>query len=121
VTDGSRELDVTHPAPPNPGPGNFYATSIADNPLILDLLVLAAVALPVLSGPEDTLTEQPFALRLEGAVVDGLRLLHLTVGPLTNGIGRGQADTNSVNFTEKRQGRFLLKVAARGSSLCLAA
>ena len=33
------------------------------------------MALPILGGPEDPLAEQTVALRLEGAVVEGLRLL----------------------------------------------
>src|SRR5213075_1913318 len=41
---------------------------------IADPLVLAAVALPILHGPEDALAEQAVAFGLEGPVVDGLGL-----------------------------------------------
>ena len=49
---------------------------------VADALVLAAVALPVLDRAEDPLAEQAVLLRLERAVVDGLRLGHLAVRPL---------------------------------------
>ena len=44
--------------------GDLYAASVADNTLIADLLVLSAVALPVLAGSEDPLTEQTVLFRL---------------------------------------------------------
>ena len=57
---------------------------VAYHTLISDLLVLAAVALPVLCGSEDPLAEQSVGLGLQCPVVDGLGLLHLAVGPLTH-------------------------------------
>src|SRR6476661_7807132 len=54
------------------------------------------VALPVPGGAEDLLAEEPVLLRLEGAVVDGLRLLHLAVGPLPDVFSGGQADAEVV-------------------------
>src|SRR5262249_51504200 len=49
--------------------------------LVLHALVLAAQALVVLDRPEDARAEQAVALGLEGAIVDGLRLFDLAVGP----------------------------------------
>src|SRR5207245_161383 len=46
-----------------------------------DVLVRAVGALPVLHRAEDALAEQAVPLRLEGAVVDGLRLRHLAPRP----------------------------------------
>ena len=57
---------------------------LADDALVLHALVLAAQALVVLDRPEDARAEQAVALGLEGAVVDGLRLLDLAVGPGQN-------------------------------------
>jgi hypothetical protein len=46
--------------------------------------ILAAVALVVLDGAKDSGTEKPIPLRLESAVIDGFRLLHLPVGPFSD-------------------------------------
>src|SRR6266513_1490434 len=63
-----------------------------------DALVLAAGALPILGGTEDTLAEQAVFFRLERAVVDGLGLLHLTAAPLTDAFGRSQRDLDGVKL-----------------------
>ena len=57
------------------------AAVVADDAAVLHALVLAAVALPVGDRAEDLLAEQAVLLRLERAVVDGLRLGHLAVRP----------------------------------------
>ena len=77
--DGRRQLDVTHPVAPDLGTGHLDAAALADDALEADALVLAAVALPVAGGAEDLLAEEPVLLRLQGPVVDRLRLLDLTV------------------------------------------
>jgi hypothetical protein len=92
VHDRGRQLDVAHALAPDLGAGDLHAAALADDALEADALVLAAVALPVLGGTEDLLAEEPVLLRLERAVVDGLRLLHLAVGPRADGVGRGQTD-----------------------------
>src|SRR5437773_1282535 len=63
---------------------------------VLHALVLAAVALVVLDGPEDLGTEESVAFRLEGPVVDGLGLLHLAVGPLPDLLRRRDRDPQGV-------------------------
>ena len=60
------------------------------------VLILAAVALPVLSGPENLLAEQTVPLGLEGAVVDGLGLFDLAVRPFTDHLRRSDSDFNGV-------------------------
>src|SRR6185436_1424704 len=60
------------------------AALLADDALVLHALVLAAQALVILDRPEDTRAEQAVALRLERAVVDGLGLFDLAVGPGQN-------------------------------------
>ncbi len=82
VGDGRGQLDVAHPLTTHLGAGHLDAAALADDALEADALVLAAVALPVAGRTEDLLAEEPVLLRLEGAVVDGLGLLDLAVGPL---------------------------------------
>src|SRR5919107_1340637 len=90
------QLDVAHALTAHLGAGHLDAAALADDALEPDPLVLAAVALPVPGGTEDLLAEEPVLLRLEGAVVDRLRLLHLAVGPLTDLVGGRQADAQLV-------------------------
>ena len=53
-------------------------TTIADDTLITDTLILTAGTLIVLRRTEDALTEQTVTLRLIGTVVDGFRFGNLT-------------------------------------------
>src|ERR1700712_4466911 len=100
VGDRSGELDVAHALTTDLGPGHLDAAALTDDALEPDPLVLAAVALPVAGRTEDLLAEEPVLLRLEGAVVDGLRLLDLAVGPLPNVLGGGQADAQLVEVVD---------------------
>ena len=85
-----RERDVPHALPADLRAGHLDAAAVADDALVADLLVLTAVALPVLGRTEDALAEQAVLLGAECAVVDRLRLGHLAVGPLLDLLGRGQ-------------------------------
>ena len=76
---GHGELDVTHPLAADLGERDLHPALLADDTTVLESLVLAAQAFVVLDGPEDLRAEQPVALGLERAVVDGLRLLDLAV------------------------------------------
>ncbi len=98
VGDRSGELDVAHALTAHLGLGHLDTAALADDALEAHALVLAAVALPVASRSEDLLAEQAVLLRLQRAVVDGLRLLDLAVRPVVDVIGRGQAD---LQFVEK--------------------
>ena len=71
---------------------HFNTTSVADNTLIADTLVLAAMALVVLCRTKDTLAEETIALWLVSAVVDGFRLQHLTTTVLEDFLWRSKAD-----------------------------
>ena len=73
------ELDMAHAVAPHARKRDLDAALLADHALVLHALVLAAQALVVLDRAEDARAEQAVALRLEGAVVDGLRLLDLAV------------------------------------------
>ena len=99
VGHGGGQLDVAHALTAHLGPGDLHAAAVADLALVADLLVLAAVALPVLGGPEDLLAEQAVPLGLQGAVVDGLRLEDLAVGPLQDLLRGGDANADGVKLS----------------------
>ena len=96
VRDRGGQLDVAHPLTAHLGAGHLDAAALTDDALEADALVLAAVALPVPGRTEDLLAEEPVLLRLERAVVDGLGLLDLAVGPLADVLGGGQTDAELV-------------------------
>src|SRR4029079_15152126 len=96
VRDGRSQLDVAHALAPHLGTRHLDAAALADDPLEADALVLAAVALPVLRRTEDLLAEEPVLLRLERAVVDRLRLLHLAVRPRQDVVRGRQVDSEPV-------------------------
>jgi hypothetical protein len=65
--------------------------------------VFTTVALVVFCGPKYLGAEQAITLRLESPVINGLRLLDLSIGPFPDFLGpfpdflrRGQRDTNRV-------------------------
>src|SRR5581483_9860050 len=70
VRDRRGEVDVPHALAAHLLPRHLDAAALADDPLVPDALVLAAVALPVLRRTEDALAEETVALRLERPVVD---------------------------------------------------
>ena len=88
------QLDVAHAVTADLGTGHLNAAALTDDALEAHALVLAAVALPVAGGTEDLLAEESVLLRLQGAVVDGLRLLDLTVGPAADVVTGGQTDAH---------------------------
>ena len=90
------ELDVAHALAADDAVCDLHAALVADDSLEADLLVLAAVAFPVLGRPEDFLGEQPALLRLLGSVVDGFRLLNLAVAPAADGVRAGHAEADGV-------------------------
>ena len=92
VRDRGGELDVAHPLAAHLRARDLDATTLTDDALEPDALVLAAVALPVLGRPEDLLAEQAVLLGLERAVVDRLRLLDLAVRPRADLVRGGERD-----------------------------
>ncbi len=77
VGNGNDELNMSRTLAAHLLLSNFHATTVADNALIADALVLTASTLVILGGTEDALTEKSVTLRLVGAVVDGLWLGNL--------------------------------------------
>ena len=92
------QFDVAHALAAHLALRYFDAALLADHTAMLEALVLAAQALVVLDRAENLGAEQAVALRLEGAVVDGLRLLDFAVRPGANLLGRGQPDGDRVEF-----------------------
>ncbi len=79
VGDRGGQFNMAHALTPDLGLGHLDAATLADDALVTDTLVLAAGTLPVAGRPEDPLAEQTVLLGLQGAVVDGLRLLDLAM------------------------------------------
>ncbi len=96
VGDRCGQFDVAHALTTHLGASHLDAAALTDDALEADALVLTAVALPVPGGAEDLLAEEAVLLGLERAVVDGLRLLDLAVGPVADVLGGGQADAEFI-------------------------
>src|SRR5476651_312693 len=94
--DRRGQFDVAHALAAHLGEGHFDAALFAGDAAELHALVLAAQALVILDRSEDAGAEQAVTLRLEGAVVDGLRLLDLTVAPGADALGAGDRDPDLV-------------------------
>jgi len=97
VRDRHGQLDVAHALATDAGQGHLDAAAIADHAAMLDALVLAAGALPVLDRTEDAFAEQTALLGLERAVVDGLGVLDLTLRPRADGFRRRDLDRDVVH------------------------
>ena len=83
VGNRSRQIDMSHALPANPGTGYLNTAALTDDSLVPDPLVLAAVALPIFGWPEYAFAEKTVFLWLQGAVVDRLGLNHFTGRPGT--------------------------------------
>src|SRR5690606_33017509 len=94
------EVDVAHALTAHLGPRDLHAAALADDALVADPLVLAAVALPVLGGTEDALAEQPVLLGLQRAVVDRLGLRDLAGAPAADLLGGREADLDRVEVVD---------------------
>ena len=106
VGDRRGQRDVAHALAAHLGQRHLDAALLADQALVLHALVLAAQALVVLDRPEDARAEQAVALRLEGAVVDRLRLLDLAERPGVDVVRAGDRDADLI---EGRDLRLLLE------------
>ena len=102
VRDRRGELDMAHALAADARQRHLDAALLADDALVLHALVLAAQALVVLDRAEDARAEQAVALRLEGAVVDGLRLLDLAVRPRQDLLRARDRDPDLVEDLRRR-------------------
>src|SRR5207247_9116919 len=98
VRDGGRELDVAHSLATHLRARHLDAALVADDALVPDALVLAAVALPVPRGTEDALVEEPVLFRTERAVVDRLGLRDLAARPGPDLVRRRERDADRVEL-----------------------
>src|SRR5581483_10067521 len=103
VAHGRGQFDVAHALAAHLGSCDLDAALIANDALIADALVLAAVALPVLGRTEDALAEQAVLLGLERSIVDRFGLGHFPIRPSSDLLGRRQADANRVEIVDFEQ------------------
>ena len=96
VRDGHSQLDVAHALAAHTGRGDFHTAAVADGALVLGTLVATAGALHVTRRAEDALAEETALLRLERAVIDRLRVLHLAVGPRADVLRACDGDANLI-------------------------
>src|SRR5208337_1168061 len=107
---GGSQLDVPHALAANLGKGHFNAAFVADHAAMFHAFVLTAQAFPVGDRAKNAGTKQAVTLRLEGAVIDGLRLGHFTMRPGPDLLRRRQADADGVKFTN--QAYTIIRAAA---------
>src|SRR3954453_19256649 len=120
-----RQLDVTEPLAPDFRQRDFNAALVADHAAMLHALVLAAQAFPVGDRAKDTRAEQAIALRLEGAIVDGLRLGGFAMRPAPDLFRRSHTDLDGIEIrycvSEVERARTIQGVLLRHSRLPLSA
>ena len=102
------QFDVSKPLTPHFGLDNLDAAFLAHDAAMFHALVFSAVAFPVLRRAENLGAEQPVTLRLEGAIVDGFRLLDFAVRPRTDLLRR--RETNTDRTERSRVFGFLIQV-----------
>src|SRR5262249_54963084 len=100
VADRRSQLDMAHALAPDLGAGYLDATFVADDALIANALVLAAVAFEVLGRTEDALAEEAVLLGLQRPIVDGLRLGDFAVGPVPDLLGRGEGNSDGIEIVD---------------------
>ncbi len=101
VRGRARQFDVAHPLAAHLRLRHLDAALLAHDSAVLEALVLAAQTLVVLDGSEDLRAEQAVALRLEGAVVDGLRLLHLAIRPGADHVRGREPDLDRIEVLDR--------------------
>src|SRR5271170_4381134 len=98
VRAGRSQLNVAKALAADFAKGDFDPALVADDSAVLHALVFAAEALPVGDRAENLGAEQPVALRLKGAVVDGLRLGYFAVRPGADFFRARKADANRIKI-----------------------
>jgi hypothetical protein len=58
--------------------------------------VFTAIAFIIFGGTKDLGTEEPIFFRFESPIINGLRLLHLSMGPRFNLLWRGDGDPDGI-------------------------
>ena len=96
VRDRHGQLDVAHALAAHARQRHLDAATIADHALVLDPLVFSAGALPVAGRTENALAKQAALFRLEGPVVDRLRILDLALAPRPHRVRGSDADRHLI-------------------------
>jgi hypothetical protein len=102
MRDGRGQLDMAHAFAADFLQRDFDAALFADDAAIFHALVFAAQAFVIADRPKDAGAEQPVALRLEGAVVDRLRLLDFAERPGTDALRRRDRDADLIKRSAAR-------------------
>ena len=103
------QVDVAHALTAHLLLGDFHTATVAHNAFVANALVLAAVAFVILDRTKNPLAEQAIAFGLVGAVVDRLRLQHLSVRGFQNPLWRSQGDGDGVEVAAQLLGVVLLE------------
>ena len=96
-----RQLDVAHALPSDTCLSHFHAAAVADHAAMLDPLVLAAGTFPVLDWAKNPLAKKPPLLRLKRAIVDGLGVLDLALGPRPDGLRASHGDGDMIHMIDR--------------------
>ncbi len=96
MRDRRRQIDMAHALAPDLRLDYLDPALLAHHAAMAHALVLAAITFVVLGRTENLGAKQPVALRLEGAVVDGLGLLYLAVRPRADHLGRRDRNPDRV-------------------------
>src|SRR5680860_1018529 len=115
VADRGSKIYVAHALTTHLGTSHLHPTTFALYALVADTLILAAVALPILGGTEDTLTEKTILLRLERPIIDGLRLEHFTGRPRPHLVFGSESYLDRVEIIDIYQGSLLFFLVTSGS------
>ena len=91
-----RQFDVAHALAANPRQRHFHAATIADDALVLDPLVFSARAFPIARRAENSFAEKAALFRLEGTVIDCLRIFDLALAPRPHRVTRRDTDRDLI-------------------------
>ena len=107
MADRHGQLNVAHALAADTRQRHFDAATVADDAAMLDALVFAAGAFPVLDGAKDAFAEKAALFRLERAVVDRLRILDFALAPGSDGLGLRQRDADVIHLVDLVQSEQL--------------
>ena len=91
------KIDVAHPLTAHTGEGDLHAATIANDAFVFNALIFAAGTFPILDGAKDAFAKEAAFLGLEGAVVDGLGVFDLALGPAADGFGAGDGQGDVIH------------------------
>ncbi len=100
VHDWRRQCNVTHTVTTDLVTRDFNATTLTNDALETDALVLTARTLPGFLWSKDLLAEQSVLFGTKGSVVDGLGLFYFARRPTTDVLGRGEANAEFIELID---------------------